>query len=277
MRLLIIGGGNMGGAIVRGVIAQKVLTPRDIGVLEIDESKRAALAAEIDCAVLADAVEAREAVGKSNGSAGDRTQVLLAVKPQLFPDVARGFSPVSKPRVFISIMAGLESSSIHHALGPQARIVRCMPNTACQIGKGMTAISLGMGASEGDELLARQIFDALGKTVMLDEQHLHAVTAVSGSGPAYVYLLAEAMQKAAAKIDLPADVARMLVTQTIVGAAGMLDQKGSDPVALRKAVTSPKGTTEAAMKVLDHAGFEKLVREAIKAARDRGIELNASK
>lgn len=293
MKLVIIGGGNMGGAIVRGVIAQRVLPPREMVVVEVDAAKRA-MFAEMGCGVMADAGEVRAVLEerqkatdgaderadatdeREKGGRGNPAQVMLAVKPQMFAEVAAALTPITTPRVFASIMAGLESSKIHHALGPAARIVRCMPNVACQIGKGTTAISLGMGAREGDEDLARQIFDALGKTVMLDERLLHAVTAVSASGLAYVFQLAEAMQKAAEQVDLPPDIAKMLVTQTMVGAAAMLEQKGSDAAALRRSVTSPRGTTEAALRVFEKAGFEKIVIDAIRAARDRGVELNQS-
>jgi pyrroline-5-carboxylate reductase len=266
MRLVIIGGGNMGGAVARGAVAHGVLAARDIVVIEIDAARREALA-ELGCTTVA---------GVADLTVDSNAQLMLAVKPQMFGDVARALTPIARPRVVISIMAGLASSKIHHALGPAARIVRCMPNVACQLGQGMTAISLGMGAREGDESLARQIFDALGRTVMLDEALMHAVTAVSGSGPAYVFLLAEAMRKAAETVDLPEDVAQLLVHQTISGAAAMLAQDGADATALRKAVTSPHGTTEAALKVFEREGFEKAVIEAIRAARDRGIELNGS-
>jgi pyrroline-5-carboxylate reductase len=131
-----------------------------------------------------------------------------------------------------------------------------------------------MGAREGDEDVARQIFDALGKSVMVDESLMHAVTAVSGSGPAYVFLLAEAMQKAAEAVDLPDDVAKVLVTQTMLGAAHMLSAKDVDAPALRQSVTSRGGTTEAALRVFEHVGLERIVIDAVRAARDRGVELN---
>jgi pyrroline-5-carboxylate reductase len=268
MRLVLIGGGNMGSAIVEGVVAKRLLTPREMTVVEIDAAKRPMFAA-MGCDVAAEAT-ALGAVDQLD----PKMQIVLAVKPQAFADVAREIAPVTKPRVFISIMAGLDSGRIHRALGPAARIVRCMPNVACQIGQGMTAIALGMGAREGDEDVARQIFDALGKSVMVDESLMHAVTAVSGSGPAYVFLLAEAMQKAAEAVDLPDDVAKVLVTQTMLGAAHMLSAKDVDAPALRQSVTSRGGTTEAALRVFEHVGLERIVIDAVRAARDRGVELN---
>lgn len=268
MRLLLIGGGNMGGAIVRGILAQRVLSPLDVGVIEIDAAKRQEFE-RLGSVVMSDVESARHHVTSS-------TQIMLAVKPQVFANVAQLLhdTQLAGSRVFISIMAGLASGKIHHALGPGARVVRCMPNTPCQIGKGMTAIALGVGARDGDEDLARTIFDSLGKTVVLDEADMHAVTAVSASGPAYVFLMAEAMQKAAEAVELPRDVARLLVTQMMTGATGMLDQPNADAIALRNAVTSPRGTTEAALKVFEREQFERIVIEAVRAARDRGIELN---
>lgn len=263
--LVIVGGGHMGGAIVRGVVTRGVLPASQVTVVEIDRAKHATLV-EHGC-VVTDNVDAGLA------RLADEGQVILAVKPQMFADVAAALAPVKRPRVFVSIMAGLDSPRIHRALGPGARVVRCMPNVACQIGAGMTAIALGMGAREGDEDLARRIFDALGKTVMVDEALLHAVTAVSGSGPAYVFLLAEAMEKAADAVDMPSDIARVLVQQTIAGAARMLAEGTADAASLRHSVTSRGGTTEAALGIFEERGFDKMFIDAIEAARDRGRAL----
>lgn len=269
MRLLLIGGGNMGGAMVRGAIAKGVVAPSEIGVVEIDGPRRESLE-RLGCRAAPNPSEIASDVT-------DVTQFVLAVKPQMFGAVAQSLHDArlvgGGPRIIISIMAGLESGRIHSALGPGARIVRCMPNTPCQIGAGMTAIALGMGAREGDEDLARRLFDALGTTMVLDESLMDAVTAVSGSGPAYVFLMAEAMQRAAEAIDLPEGVAKALVTQTIVGAGAMLNQPRADAAALRAAVTSPRGTTAAALDVLKRREFEQALIEAITAARDRGREL----
>jgi pyrroline-5-carboxylate reductase len=267
MRLLVIGGGNMGGALVRGAISKRVVAANDVGVVEVDDDRREAFA-RLGCRADASvAAAARDLVNS--------TQIVLAIKPQMFKSVAQSLldARLTGSRIFISIMAGLESGRIHSALGPGARVVRCMPNTPCQIGAGMTAIALGMGAREGDEDFARRLFDALGTTIVLDESLMDAVTAVSGSGPAYVFLLAEAMQRAAEEIDLPPDVAHALVTKMIVGAAAMLDQKGGEAASLRTAVTSPGGTTAAALRVFNERGFEQAIIDAVRAARDRGREL----
>ena len=138
----------------------------------------------------------------------------------------------------------------------------------------MAAVALGEGAVPGDEALAVALFDALGRTAMVDEALMHAVTAVSGSGPAYVFLLAEAMGKAAVGLGLDAETAELLVRQTVLGAARLLDESDEDAAALRRAVTSPGGTTEAALAVMLQRGLPDVICDAIAAARDRGRELD---
>ncbi|MBT8484800.1 MAG: pyrroline-5-carboxylate reductase [Phycisphaerales bacterium] len=260
-RLGIIGGGNMGLAIARGAVAARVLAPAAIAVADPDPQRRD-LAADLGCATAADPA-----------GVVSSEQLLLAVKPQTFADVARVIGPLERPTIVISIMAGLETDLLQRQLGPKARIVRAMPNTPCQLGEGMTGIALGAGAQPGDDTLARQIFEALGRTVQLDEELLHAVTAVSGSGPAYVYLLAELMEKAAGEIGLDPATAQLLVVQTIIGAGRMLRETGSDPAELRRIVTTPQGTTAAAVDVMVRRQLPEILIEALTAARDRGRTL----
>ena len=261
IKLGIIGAGNMGMAIVRGAIEAGVLSPQTLVVADLDESRRKA-AAGLGCRVTADSGELREAA-----------QILLAVKPQGFPAVVAAIGPLDHSTVVISIMAGLGSQAIRQALGPSARVVRVMPNTPCRLGEGMTAIAPGDGAEPGDETLAVKIFEALGRTVIVDEDHMHAVTGISGSGPAYVFLLAEAMEKAAVAAGLDDATAALLVRQTILGAGALLAETGDGPADLRKAVTSPGGTTEAALEVMLARDWPAIVGDAIVAARKRGAEL----
>lgn len=261
IKLGIIGAGNMGMAIVRGVIEAGVLPPQTIVVADLDESCRKA-AAGLGCRSTADAAEMREA-----------GQILLAVKPQGFAAVAGAIGPLQRGTVVISIMAGLGSRAIRQALGPLARVVRAMPNTPCRVGAGMTAIAPGDGAEPGDEALAVKIFAALGRTVIVHEHHMHAVTGISGSGPAYVFLLAEAMEHAAVSAGLDDVTAGLLVRQTILGAGTLLAESAEAPAELRAAVTSPGGTTEAALEVMMDRDWPAIVGDAIAAARDRGAEL----
>jgi pyrroline-5-carboxylate reductase len=260
-RLGLIGGGNMGSAIARGAVLHRVVDPSRLVVADIAPRKRDALV-ELGCHVTDDVTEAARS-----------EQVILAVKPQSFAAVAAAIAPVTEPTVFVSIMAGLDTATLRAQLGDNARLVRVMPNTPCQLGEGMTGIALGAGAQPGDDTFARQIFEALGRTVMLDESLMHAVTAVSGSGPAYVYYLAELMQQAAIEIGLDARDAELLVVQTIIGAGRMLREAGMEPAALRQVVTTPKGTTAAALEVMERGDMARVFVEAITAARDRGQEL----
>lgn len=256
-----IGAGNMGSAIARGIVGKGVMPAAEIIVLEPD-SARAAAMRELGAIVVDDA-----------GSARDVPVLLLAVKPQMFDAAARALGPLPRSTVVISIMAGLESATIRTALGGEARIIRAMPNTPCQIGLGMTALALGAGARRGDEAVAARIFSTIGLVEMVDESLMHAVTAVSGSGPAYLFLLAEAMGSAAVALGFTPQQARTFVAQTLVGASTLLQRSESPPADLRAAVTSKGGTTEAALSVLQRRGFVDLVRQALAAANNRGVEL----
>jgi len=263
-RLAIIGVGNMGAAVLRGALAAGFLKPQDVLAVEPDE-RRAAEARALGCAIARGPAEAR-----TWGS------ILLAVKPQQFPAVADALRPLDESMLVISIMAGLGTERIQSALGGRARLVRVMPNLACQVGAGMSAIALGAGARPGDQALAERLFDTLGKTVIVREPLMHAVTAVSGSGPAYVFLLAEAMQQAAVEIGLNEADAATLVLQTIAGAARLLETGKRGAAGWRETVTSRGGTTEAALESLANAGFAAAIAAAIRAARDRGEALSRS-
>lgn len=261
-KLGVIGGGNMGQAIIRGAVAAGVFRANEIIVAEVDESRREQMAA-LGCAVT------ERAAGAS-----DAPHIMLAVKPQSFASVADEMPALPAGTIVISIMAGLSSGAIRAGLGGACRVVRVMPNTPCQIGAGMSAIALGAGAQAGDDALARKLFEPIGKVVTVDESLMYAVTAVSGSGPAYVFLLAEAMEQAATELGIPPEEARTLVMQTILGAARLMDESDQLPRQLREAVTSPGGTTAAALKVMNEGGLPEIVADAITAARDRGRELD---
>lgn len=279
IRLTVFGAGNMGAAILGGAVKAGVLPPREILVVEPDPEKRAAMAA-LGCAVAASPHERHSTStdpdsAAQNDSASPAT-ILLAVKPQMFPALAESMGPLTRPTIALSIMAGLHSDSIRAALGPHARVIRAMPNTPSQLGAGMTAVALGAGAVPGDEALALRLFGAIGTVETLDEGLMHAVTAVSGSGPAYLFLLAEAMERSAAEVGFSPLQARTFVTQTLLGAAMLLAERRADPASLRAAVTSKGGTTEAAIAAMQRGGFETAVIAGIVAARNRGEALGAS-
>lgn len=267
MRLVIIGGGNMARAIVRGGIDAGVLSPEAVIVCEPDAQKHGPF----------EAMGARATVSHADalGDLGDG-QVLLAVKPQMLGAVGeqvRG-SLAGRGVVVISILAGTPSAKVRDALGEGVRVVRAMPNLAASLRRSTTALCLGAGAKEGDDAFAARLFTGIGPVVeRIDESLMDAFTAVAGSGPAYVFYLAEAMAEAAVELGFEADVAERIVRETVAGAGLLLGGSTESAAVLRGAVTSKGGTTAAAIASLEASGVRERVRDALRAARDRGAEL----
>jgi pyrroline-5-carboxylate reductase len=263
-----IGSGNMAEALIRGITTAGVYRPQDVSISDIRPQRLRELAGKYG-------VVPRQ----TNVQIVERAEtVVLSVKPQVMNEALQSIQGVpTTGRLFISIAAGVRVAKIAGALG-DVPIIRVMPNTPALVGAGASALF----ANERAEPLldkALSIFAAVGKAVVVREEGLiDAVTAVSGSGPAYFFLLMEAMIDAAVALGLPPEVAKDLVLQTAKG-AGLLavdaDQSGESPAVLRRKVTSPHGTTEAALKVFAAHGFAQLVAEAVTAARDRSRELSA--
>jgi pyrroline-5-carboxylate reductase len=270
--LAVIGGGMMAQAIIRGGIDAGVLDPRRIGVVEPDGARRDVFRSWGIRAVKTPA-ELTAWLTQADPEPG-AGQIVLAVKPQSLPEVSSQFRFLlnGPRRILISILAGAPSVKIRAALGDHA-IVRVMSNTPARVRRGTTAVALGQGAVEGNEELAIEMFTALGRVVRIDESLMDAFTAVAGSGPAYVYYLAEAMVKAAMEVGFDRDTAQWIVRWTIAGAGALMDAADQPPETLRAAVTSKGGTTAAAAAVLDSARVGEAFIKAIKAARDRGVEL----
>ncbi|MHC4975394.1 MAG: pyrroline-5-carboxylate reductase [Planctomycetota bacterium] len=269
VKLALIGGGNMARALLMGALDSGIAESWEVGVADPSAPQRQVLTRlGIRC------VERAEDLASI---IDDDTQLLLAVKPQALEEVARDANaPLTNPRVIISILAGTPSSKVRAALGDNARVVRCMPNTPCRVRRGMTAIALGDGAQEGDDELAVKLFEAVGKVARIDESMMNAYTAVVGSGPAYTFYLAEAMTDAARQMGFDEKVADKIVRQTIRGSGAMLSELlDQSPEELRQAVTSPGGTTEAATDSLDNDQVIDAFVRALIAARDRGAELGA--
>lgn len=270
--LLVIGGGNMGKAIVLGAVAAGALAGDRVVVVEPESAKHPAFeAAGVRCA--AGAAEGLTRFNSLEMEAGPGV-VLLAVKPQMLGDVARemGSSVRTPARLVLSILAGVTTARLAREMG--GRIVRLMPNTPAMIRRGITAMCAGEGADHEDLAEARGLFEAVGRVIELPEDLLDAFTGVAGSGPAYVFYLAEGMAAGAEAAGFPREQALEIVRATIAGAAGLLEaEAGLEPSELRARVTSRGGTTSAATAVLHERGAMEAVRDAVLAARDRGREL----
>jgi pyrroline-5-carboxylate reductase len=274
--LAIVGGGHMGQALVRGALDAGVLEPGLVAVLEPERPKRDmfkawGLETPPNAADLFHWLEDEEDDLQKHG------QVLLAVKPQSLLEVGAELAPLlgKKNRVVISLLAGTPTTAIRRALGGHVCVIRTMSNTPAQIRRATTAIALGEGANAEDAQLATDLFGALGRVVPISEDLMDAFTAVAGSGPAYLFYLAEAMTRAAAEIGFDPDTAQWIVRWTLAGSAALLDHTDQPPATLRAAVTSKGGTTAAATKVLDDTGVMEAFVRAIRAARDRGREMGS--
>lgn len=269
--LAVIGGGTMAQAIVRGGIDAGVLDPRRIAVAEPQGAQRDVFRSWGVRGVKT-APELIAWLDQSEPEAGVG-QVVIAVKPQSLTEISSQYKPLLKRRrVLISILAGVPSQRVHEALGDHA-VIRVMSNTPARVRRGTTAVALGAEATDGDEEFAIEVFSAISRVVRIDESLMDAFTAVAGSGPAYVYYLAEAMVRAATEVGFDRDTALWIVRFTITGAAALMDAADQPPELLRSAVTSKGGTTAAASAVLDSENVKDIVVRAIKAARDRGAEL----
>lgn len=262
----------MGGAILAGLRNPEVSIVRPIRVTTNSAASAAQFAGADD--VVAQAVaEHPEANRAAVAGAG---LVILAVKPWMVVDAARDIAEALEPgTVVVSVAAGVPSAAIEAVLPAGTPVVRAMPNTPSHIGRGVTGIAGGAHASEADVALVRALFETVGSVLVVREDQINDVAAVSGSGPAYVFLYVEEMIAAAERRGFSAEQARELVQQTLVGAALLLDSSGEDPAQSRRNVTSPKGTTEQAVCVLQDAGWPDLFDRALAANVRRSEELEA--
>lgn len=263
-KIAIIGVGNLGGAILQGVLDAGLTGPGDLVACDIDESKAQEFTSRLGVRAVADPGEAPACA----------EILVLAVKPQDIGDCLRTLSgAVSASHSIISVAAGISTGFIESILPKGVHVVRVMPNTPALVRAGASAFCLGSQADQADETIAREIFSALGYVVRVEEDQMDAVTALSGSGPAYVFLLVEHLISAAVKNGLPQDVAEGLAVQTALGASTLLARSEENPTTLRQRVTSPGGTTEAALAVFARHGFSSTVNEALEAAVRRSKEL----
>ena len=259
-----IGGGNMARSLIGGLI-RAGYPAEALSVADPNESIRSALATDFGIQTTSD-----------NQQIADQCDVVvLAVKPQVLKDVATTLRTGQRQdQLFLTVAAGIRTASLSNWLGRDTPIVRAMPNTPALVQSGATGLFANSQVSEAQRDLAESIMRAAGLVQWVeDENQMDAVTALSGSGPAYLFLVMEVMEKAAQNLGLPAETARLLTLQTAFGAAKLALEIEEDPAVLRKNVTSPGGTTERAIQVLQQEGLEDVFNKALRAARDRAQEL----
>lgn len=264
VRLIVVGGGKMGSALVAGLISARWAEAREIAVVEPDDCRREVLGTQHDGLVLFDSPP-RDQLADDGGA-------VLAVKPEAAASACRALQAARINKV-LSIVAGLATQRIESGLAEGSIVVRAMPNTPALIGAGVAAISGGTNARSVDLDWAESILAAVGKVVRLPERHLDAVTGLSGSGPAYFFLVAESMIEAGVSAGLTRDVSRTLVVETLLGSARLLAETGESPEELRSAVTSPGGTTAAGLRALEQRAVRSAFLEAVLTATERSRQL----
>jgi pyrroline-5-carboxylate reductase len=266
--LVIVGGGKMGGALIGGLIASGWAGADQIAVVETVPERRDELALHYPGIRVLDAPE--------RGLLSDTDEVLagavLAVKPDVAEGACRVLGAVGITRV-LSIVAGIPSTRLETALGGEPSVVRAMPNTPALVGVGMTVISGGSFATSADLQWAEDVLSAVGTVIRLPERLLDAVTGLSGSGPAYFFLVAESLIEAGVQMGLARNVSRTLVVQTMLGSATLLAETGEDPEVLRAMVTSPAGTTAAGIRALESRAVRSAFMEAVATATERSRSL----
>ena len=260
-----VGGGNMATALIRGFVDARLYRANQMCATDVDAKRRNALKRRLGVGVGSD----------NRALVRDARIIVLAVKPQIMQAVMADIQPEVTPRhLFISIAAGVPTRRLEVGLGNGARVVRVMPNTPSLLGKGMAVAVRGKHATARDEQLALRLMRAVGKArAVKNETLLDAVTGLSGSGPAYVFLFAEALIAGGVAAGLSTEMAEELAFQTIAGAAAMLQESGDTPQRLREMVTSPGGTTFAGLTELNRQGFADAIEAAVIAATRRSHEL----
>lgn len=266
-KLAFIGGGNMAEALVNGILTGGVVLPEKVRVSDPEEERRNLFRDKYGAEVYSDNSEALS----------EAHVCVLAVKPQILDRVLEEISSTLEDNTLvISIAAGVRTERIEKTLASDQRVVRAMPNTPALIGMGIAAICAGSYAEAQDLDIAELLLGALGKVVRVEEGQMDAVTAMSGSGPAYVFLFLENMIQAGIEMGLPADTARLLATTTVEGGVRLMQETGEDAATLRERVTSKGGTTAAALNCMQDNKFDEILKAAIHAARDRSVELSTN-
>ncbi|MFV0256953.1 MAG: pyrroline-5-carboxylate reductase [Acidimicrobiales bacterium] len=258
--LQVIGGGKMGQALVGGLLAAGQYRPEQVAVVELVDAQRARLAAALPGVDVTDAAQAG-------------VDTVVAVKPHQVTGVCEG---LERPARVVSVAAGITLAAIEAVVPPGTPVIRAMPNTPALVGAGAAAVAGGTAAGADDVAWARNLLAAVGTAVVVDEAQIDAVTGLSGSGPAYVFLIVEALIDAGVSAGLPLEVATVLARQTVYGAGRMLvEDPEVGPAAQRAAVTTPAGTTAAGLRMLERHGVRAALIDAVDAAADRSRQLGA--
>lgn len=262
-KLSFVGGGRIAEALISGVLSSGLYKAEQIHVADPDTARLDHLKRQYGVQV--------DANNHDAVVSGD--VAVLAVKPQVATEVLKEIGQVLAQQLVISVIAGVQLSKIIGACAPQARVIRAMPNTPAMVGEGMTALAIGAGVGDNEAACARQIFQSVGRVVSVDERLMDAVTGLSGSGPAYVFLMIEAMADGGVKMGLSRETAGLLAAQTVLGAARMVLETGQHPASLKDQVASPGGTTIAGLHRLEQGGLRGMLMEAVEAATKRSQEL----
>ncbi|WP_206098941.1 pyrroline-5-carboxylate reductase [Paenibacillus nanensis] len=271
MQICFYGAGSMAEAIARGLIHEKLIAPGKISMLNRSNADRLH--------------ELHERYGVQTvlqGSSNERYLreadiIFLAMKPKDAAEAVSAIAPLLSPnQLIVSVIAGLSIASLQQLIGPVQPIVRTMPNTSSTIGLGATGISYSEQVTPQQRLVTEAMFQSIGINAVVDESLQNAVVGVSGSGPAYVYFFMEAMLKAAGDLGLAPDIAKDLVVQTVLGAAQMVKETGESPEELRRKVTSPNGTTQAAIESMTQAGLQEAIIKGMLRSSERAAEIGAA-
>ena len=266
VRIAVLGAGKMGGILLQAFLKQNLFAPEQIHATVGHQEKAIALSTQWGVDVGTDNLEA---VRQSD-------LILIGVKPFQVPDLIKTIEPaLSAQKTIVSFAASVKTRSIEEASGLDIGVIRAMPNTPAALGAGATALCRGRFVSAQQMELAERIFETVGRTVVVDEKHMDAVTGLSGSGPAYIYIIIEALAEAGVKVGLPRDVATQLAAQTAVGASKMVLETGYHPALLKDAVTTPAGCTIDGILELEEGGLRVTLIKAVMRATQRAKELAA--
>jgi pyrroline-5-carboxylate reductase len=263
-RVAVLGAGKMGGILLKALLQKKLLTPQLSSATVAHEDRARALAEKLGVPVGTDNVAAVR----------DADIIFVCVKPQVVQEVMEQVRAVANPnQLFISVAASVPTSSMEKALGAAIPVIRAMPNTPCLLGCGMTALSKGKFAGPQHLEMAGAMFQVVGRTVVVDEKHMDAVTGLSASGPAYIYIILESLAEAGVKVGLPRDIATLLAAQTTLGAATVVLETGDHPALLKDAVTTPAGCTIDGIMELEEGKLRVTLIKAVVKAAQRAKEL----